>query len=59
MPEVLWDIEREVDKGTNTDFAKCSQAILSILQCFVHRIGMCVNAGRESSGILVPTIEDS
>ena len=59
MPEVLWDIEGEVDNGTSTDSARCSQAILSTLWCFVHRTGMCVDAGRESSGILVPTVEDS
>jgi hypothetical protein len=29
------------------------------LRCFVHRAGMCVDAGRESSGILVPIVEDS
>jgi hypothetical protein len=27
--------------------------------CDVHRTVMCVDAGRESSGILVPTVEDS
>jgi hypothetical protein len=26
---------------------------------FVHRSGMCVNAGRESSGVLVPIVENS
>jgi hypothetical protein len=36
-----------------------SQAILSALRCFVHWTGMCVDAGRESSGILVPKVEDS
>jgi hypothetical protein len=45
--------------GASTDSARCSQAILGILWCFVHRIGMCVDVGRESSGILVPTVEDS
>ena len=59
MLEVLWDIEGEVDNGTSTDSARCSQAILSILWCFVHRTRMFVNVGRESSGILVPTVEDS
>jgi hypothetical protein len=59
MPEVFLDIEREVDNDTSADSARCSQAILSILRCFVHRTGMCVDAERESSGILVPTVEDS
>ena len=40
-------------------FCRCSQAILSVLRCFVYRTGMCVDAGMESSGILVPTVEDS
>jgi hypothetical protein len=31
MPEVLLDIEGEVENGTSTDFARCSQAILSVL----------------------------
>jgi hypothetical protein len=29
------------------------------LRCFVYRTGMCVDEGRESSGILVPIVEDS
>jgi hypothetical protein len=56
---VLWDIEEEVDYNTGIDSARCSQAILSILWCFVHQTGMRIIARGESIGILVPTIEDS
>jgi hypothetical protein len=59
MPTIIWNVEAEVDNSTGIGSARCSQAIFSILWCFVHRTGMCVNARRESSGILIPTIESS
>jgi hypothetical protein len=31
----------------------------SVLWCFIHQFGMCVNARGESSGILVPIVENS
>ena len=59
VPRIIWDVEAEVDNNTGVGSARCSQAILNILWCFVHRTGMCVDVGRESSGIRVPPIEDS
>jgi hypothetical protein len=59
VSRIFWDIEEKVDDSTNIDSARCPQAIFSILWCFIYQTGMCVNVGRESSGILVPTVEDS
>jgi hypothetical protein len=58
VPRVLWNI-KEVDYNRCVDSAIYSQAILSELWCFVHWSGMCANARRESSGVLVSTVEDS
>jgi hypothetical protein len=59
MPRIIRDVEVEVNNSSSVGSARCSQAILSVLRCFVHRTGMCVDVGRESSDILVPTVEDS
>jgi hypothetical protein len=59
VPRIIQDVEEEVDNIIGIGSARCSQDILSILRCFVHRTGMCVNAGRESSGTLIPIVESS
>jgi hypothetical protein len=55
---VLGNIEEEAYYSTGVDPTYCSQAILGVLRCFVHWTGMCANGRRESSGVLVPTVED-
>ena len=52
-----WSGKREVDYNTYLIHAWCSQAILSVLWCFLHWVGMCANARRESHCVFISTAE--
>jgi hypothetical protein len=59
VPRSLWSAEREADNSASLSSARRSQVILSVLWCFLHWLGMCANARRESRCIFIPTAEGS